>query len=236
MESTRCINCAPGEISYPGSGSCTPCAAGEFKYSLHRAAFHVLPDSFRPQDQKAVRHVHLERSQVKERHHVLHVQLVSTAILKEPNAFRVARERFHPNQDLYLALPVLPEMSQILEQHLALLVQLGSTVMLIKPIAWLVLRVHFPQILDQKIANNARKVLFHHQDQLDVRSVLQEATPVVREIPPVANVKLDLILLILGPHLARNVTREQRPLWDPHHQQLVHHAMKAIMLFSLDPA
>ena len=204
--------------------------------SLQTAAFHVLLVSFRPQDQNVVRHVLLERSQVKERHRVLHVLLVSTAILIIPSAFSVARERFHPNQALHLVLLVLPEVSQILEQHHALRVQLGSTGTRIKSVAWIVPREHFPQITDQKLANNAHEVPIHHLDQLDVQSALQEATPVVKNIPHVPNVKLDLILLILGPHLVLPVMREEHPLWDPQDQHLVHHALKAFMLFNLDQA
>ena len=204
--------------------------------SLQTAAFHVLPDSFRPQDQNVVRHVLLDRCQVKERQRVLYVLLVSTAILIIPSAFSVARERFHPNQALHLVLLVLLEMSQILEQHHALRVQLGSTATLIKPVARIVQREHFPQIPDQKLVNNAHKVRIHHLDQLDVQSAFQEATPVVKEIPHVPNVKLDLILLILGRHLVLPVMREERLLWDPQDQHPVHHALKAFMLFNLDQA
>ena len=172
---------------------------------------------------------------VMEQYHVLPVPLDRPAILLEPSVSLVKQERIPLAQD-HLVILVLLGRSRVLGQYHAFPVQRQKAATLIRPAVKNVALESIPLPIPPPVLTVLKEPLHQHLDPLIVQSASQEAMPVVQEILHVLSVKLDLILLILGPHLALPVTREERPLWDPHHQHLVHHAMKALMLLSLEPA
>ena len=197
---------------------------------IHNTAYHVTQELTLLRNQHLVQIVLLDRSHPINQYHAQRAPQEKHPAVINPFVNHVIQGS-SPAQEHLVSTVLLVRSLQILEQHHALPVLPGSTANLIEPVARLVLLEHFPQMLDQKIASNAHKVLIHHLDQQIAPSVLKEAMPAVREILRVLRAKPESTLVVLDPHLALTVMRVAHPLKDLHS---AHCVVKVPLLLILD--